>query len=143
MSSDIKLGDDESITLVCTKLVSLNSAEPSKPVTLQGAMRVGGTLYVTPWTLHEVEKRDRSGSETAISGRYAELGAAARRFRDLDTTLGDPAKVSDFVSGVISSKYEYDIIDVLREQNGEVDLAREIGLLRAAIISLADRLKGK
>ncbi len=151
MRSDIELGDDESITLVCADVRA--RAPVGGRVNWRGDLQLRDRVWITVPDFyrnddrrHEEDARallDASGKldpSSDLGRAAASLGAYGAPGTTTVATIGGSSV--EFTGGgtkVVSSKMS--VFDALRGER-TVDLARELATLRAAILELYDRMGG-
>lgn len=144
--SDIQLGDDESVTIECTRLNAVNSSSVGKAVELHGPIELFDRVWVTIEDF-ETAKRKVLGSITSSVDMSAKLSSAlGPGALVFDPTAGSlvPAHAAGPGVGLSSETHVsgFDLWLHLRGGTGRVDLATELALMRAAILELHQRLGG-
>jgi hypothetical protein len=126
MSSDIELGDDESITLKCAQLVARSTTAETAPVILRGSVQAQDRIY-----LAEPPPKPRLDPESSTGVPIkAPPGAVIGSLRQ-------PARESP---GELSRPRYSDVYSKLRNRPVPVDLWEELELLRAAVLELAGKV---
>jgi hypothetical protein len=134
MSSDIELGEDESITFACSEV--RNRRAGGQPVDWRGDIKLKDRVFLY------VPSYAEASSSTSLHG-YELSDAAAGLLGSTSIPATVATISSSYATGiggkVVSSKLS--VFDRLR-RDGYVDVATELATLRAAILELHDRVGG-
>lgn len=132
MSSDIELGDDESITLACAQLRARNTAGETQPVILHGALSVQDRIFLA-------EPRPVPKPEAPPS-KYE--GMTVGGFGTGRVVAVSPSGASPTPTFKGGDSYSL-VYSRLKQRPVPVDLWEELQMLREAVLDLHQRLKKK
>lgn len=138
MSSDIELGDDESITLACAELRSRNTFSATDAVQVYGNLRVQDRIYLNeppPLFKAPILPSGIDPGPTKVSVGFGVVEIIA-------ISAAPPSEVGVFTGGKPKPTYD-DVYLRLSKRPVPVDLWEELKMLREAVLDLHARLKKK